>query len=422
MTIGANFSRSVVTAGYYLQTDRTTGVTTKIGFGSDTTSQTSRTVSSNVTSNFATRKRKGNLPINPYSKSTFERYDPLFPTLDTWQSSGILSREYHRSVMGSWCNATARFTSAESANADDPTQKVVSRLFDEIRLGKTNSLVTMAEAHKTAALVVNSATKIYTAIRALRSLHFGDFARALTLQGKSDARGFRSPPRGRSGAGMSQDWLANTWLEYSYGWKPLLNDVYSSAEALSKYMTEYSNVTRCVKSKAKSSRSASFKKSDPVQDYFKEDRHERWVEIGLYYKIPTGQIPAATAFGLNNPLEVVWELVPFSFVADWFIPIGDALRSLTATSGLTFSGGYKTVRELRTTEYGWVGAGRWNPEGGINHSYTGKGRSYITSFSMNRSLLTTWPSYGFPKWKDPRSFLHAASAIALLQSLFLQKK
>lgn len=34
------------------------------------------------------------------------------------------------------------------------------------------------------------------------------------------------------------------------------------------------------------------------------------------------------ALGLNNPVGVVWELVPFSFVIDWFLPIGKLIDTM----------------------------------------------------------------------------------------------
>jgi hypothetical protein len=39
--------------------------------------------------------------------------------------------------------------------------------------------------------------------------------------------------------------------------------------------------------------------------------------------------------GFTNPLEVAWELVPFSFAADWFVPVGSWLSGLDALLGLT---------------------------------------------------------------------------------------
>jgi hypothetical protein len=41
------------------------------------------------------------------------------------------------------------------------------------------------------------------------------------------------------------------------------------------------------------------------------------------------------AFGLNNPVKAVWELLPFSFVVDWFFKISDHLDHLTRVQPTT---------------------------------------------------------------------------------------
>ena len=44
-----------------------------------------------------------------------------------------------------------------------------------------------------------------------------------------------------------------------------------------------------------------------------------------------GQLRAfASALGLNNPLQVFWEAIPYSFVVDWFLKVGRRLSALTA--------------------------------------------------------------------------------------------
>jgi len=40
------------------------------------------------------------------------------------------------------------------------------------------------------------------------------------------------------------------------------------------------------------------------------------------------------AFGLDNPLAIAWEVVPFSFVVDWFLPINRYLKNISALNGL----------------------------------------------------------------------------------------
>lgn len=44
--------------------------------------------------------------------------------------------------------------------------------------------------------------------------------------------------------------------------------------------------------------------------------------------------------GLINPLSIAWDLVPYSFVFDWWLPIGDILRGYESSLGLQFVSGY----------------------------------------------------------------------------------
>jgi hypothetical protein len=53
-----------------------------------------------------------------------------------------------------------------------------------------------------------------------------------------------------------------------------------------------------------------------------------WVSIEP--KSPFAQASAAIAstLGLNAPLSTVWDLIPFSFVADWILPVGKTIQRL----------------------------------------------------------------------------------------------
>lgn len=42
----------------------------------------------------------------------------------------------------------------------------------------------------------------------------------------------------------------------------------------------------------------------------------------------------ASALGLSTPLQTIWELIPFSFVVDWFIPVGNTFQTLERKLGL----------------------------------------------------------------------------------------
>jgi hypothetical protein len=74
-------------------------------------------------------------------------------------------------------------------------------------------------------------------------------------------------------------------------------------------------------------------------------------------------------YGLINIAENAWELIPFSFVVDWFVGVGDFLHNITALAGLTFENGSITRhRDGVRTEI--LRNDRGSP-GGV-YSYSGK--------------------------------------------------
>jgi len=43
----------------------------------------------------------------------------------------------------------------------------------------------------------------------------------------------------------------------------------------------------------------------------------------------------AKQLGLTNPVQVLWDAVPMSFVVDWFLPVNKYLSSFDASLGVT---------------------------------------------------------------------------------------
>lgn len=84
------------------------------------------------------------------------------------------------------------------------------------------------------------------------------------------------------------------------------------------------------------------------------------------------------ALGLTSPLSTTWELIPFSFVLDWFIPVGDALkecerRGLNLVDEAAVTRSYflhdwciSEKHESTIRPYGTITASSWIP------SYLGK--------------------------------------------------
>ena len=365
----------------------------------------------------------------------------------------LLSRDFYQGNPESF---GARST--KGPPAADPAPELVSKLLSQLQSAKANTAVAMAELNKTAAFVTKTALKLVDSYTALRHLRFRDFAMELGLTQKV-SRKVRTQYRQKAAsfktskytAGdlreFNSKFAAEAWLEYSYAWKPLLKDVYDHADALAQTVVERQGVMREAKAKVKTEKEYSeLTERDSTVDFGYKSHDQQWQAMEVRFSVPPGTVSAVRAFGLINPLEVAWELVPFSFVADWFLPIGDAIRNLTATVGLTFHSGWKTTRTLHTIENRVFANGRRYLSGNISATATGSVSGIHWWFEIHRTLLTDFPSPTFPQWKDPRGLghkggkdlwtgeiqssettllqdsAHGLSAIALLQVTFTNPK
>jgi hypothetical protein len=128
--------------------------------------------------------------------------------------------------------------------------------------------------------------------------------------------------------------LANNWLEYSFGWSPLIQDIYNAADHLQ-------NPIKSVRPTGKSD-ATHYKmvESGSIPSGFFSRRSvfgKRYAKMGCEVTINNPNLYLLNKLGLANPASVAWELIPFSFVVDWFTTVGEFLSSGTDFLGLTVS-------------------------------------------------------------------------------------
>lgn len=100
------------------------------------------------------------------------------------------------------------------------------------------------------------------------------------------------------------------------------------------------------------------------------------------------------AFGVNRIASVVWEAVPFSFVVDWFVNVGDMIASVEDnlegdsllpclihdfSHSLKYE--YRTRLELR-----------WKPQGSSFNIQVDMGHYYTSSYERRRDYPSLWDS------------------------------
>lgn len=126
--------------------------------------------------------------------------------------------------------------------------------------------------------------------------------------------------------------VAERWLELQYGIIPLLKDVYGAAEFLAHHL----NVPLRQRVVVRRTIYGTMHTASPLNVMYTRRQCLRRLQIIAYIT----EKDVAQLAGLTNPASVAHELMPLSFVLDWFIPIGSWLAArgtVNALQGLFIS-------------------------------------------------------------------------------------
>lgn len=203
---------------------------------------------------------------------------------------------------------------------------LLGKLKEKIQGSDFNLGIFLAEGNETLHMIADTAHRIDKSIRALRHGNVAGAARTL-LEGTG-----RKPLRPYSSmkdlSNRSEKAFYSHWLELQYGWLPLLSDVESGAQFLAHKVLDLP-VMRTSVSRRKEIPIAWVYEYDSVPGEKKSiassGAKSHFRRLTVYHK---AQAPSlAQQLGLLDPLSVAWEKLPWSFVVDWFIPIGQWLNA-----------------------------------------------------------------------------------------------
>ena len=128
---------------------------------------------------------------------------------------------------------------------------------------------------------------------------------------------------------------------------------------------------------------------------------------------------ALSSFGIANLGTIAWELVPFSFVVDWLLPVGDWIDSFDALLGYTSVTCSVSTIIRRTASFSGsipkttVGSGI--QRGDLTISSTPSVRRDV---HLVRQVPSGVPLPTLPRFKDPVSLRHMANGLSLLATSF----
>lgn len=283
--------------------------------------------------------------------------------------------------------------------------------------------VNIAERKQSIDMMAARASQLLRFVKNLKQLRFSAAARDLGLRvtRKRDSRQWvrmtvKGPvtlknPRGDYEMKLKRKLksFGNNFLEYHFGWSPLLNDIGGAIEMT--HAPVYKGQARRVKESASITGSPPSAPTTQVRGQFttKGAYTKVKVTLGGDVVVSDPNVARLSSMGFVNPLTIAWELVPFSFVADWFTNIGDVLASYTDFAGLTLQRSYTTVY-AKNEEMSWYCAGAPNYYSNpmyILPIYGG------TGWYVSRSLGISLPTFAIRPIKWP-SITRGATAISLL--------
>lgn len=351
------------------------------------------------------------LPNNPFHHSQVDTtYKPgLYGTISwgiDWAAGGIWKwMPYYYS--GHIYGQVSAYSSAPfaSSSSDDSDTKARNAVLDRVRGSSASLGMAFVERKQTVGMIAKNVNRIATAALAIRRGNLKHAAELFGLQ-KVSGRNLRNsiPPSPKN--------LSNHWLEYSYGWRPLLNDIYDSCELLADtyYRQKPTVVTATGKHKFKkvgylvSEGSLHTETCDTTSE--SSTRYLlRFVESNAFLRV-------AEKTGLSNPALLVWEAIPYSFVIDWILPVGSYLQNLNATAGLSFHSGTVSTRVITNH------VTTLNPKVQGNDQVLVSGGRIVRSELKSRQVLSSFPSPVLAPDFSALGVNRVISALALLTQAF----
>lgn len=208
--------------------------------------------------------------------------------------------------------------------------------------------------------------------------------------------------------------LSNSWLEYVYGWAPLIEDLKSATEAYAKLKNKVETVRAFGKG-------SSEVKTPAVLGLGGHSNYIRYNQVVSHSQKTTclikgvckadlqgvdaeaaDRLQTALGFNLQDFLPTIWELIPYSFVVDMFTNIGDILNS---GYGLTSDWVWTSKSELNKST---VEVARYADFSKISALTNGQAKITESGGSLKMSLKTY--SRGIPQLRLPNLVIELPSS------------
>jgi hypothetical protein len=376
----------------------------------------SRSYTSVRTPGFKKKSHDGTLPINPYSMSLYRMNDGEYQS----RTDSVTNGTPGWGIIYNTIAGIGLMDVTPQPHYGSRVNPAIAKLAGKINAANVNLGEDLSTANQTLRLFTNNVTRIGKAFQLLKQGYLKGSMKQLGKPLKEGSIEFYNELKkgGKSGIVLA----AEMWLELRYGWMPLVSDIHGSMKIFSQALVKSPVVYYVHASSTVNDQGVVPLSFDSLANGYITGKKYYTVKsttkFGLYYKVDDVIVNKLAQLGLTSPTLLAWELLPYSFIVDWFLPIGQALEAFSDFDGLVFVKGYKTqiTKTYISVVFNSDEYVQTAPGFSTRRRNTGNASEELVKF--DRTILTDFPAPNFPRPKNPLSYIHAANAVALLITRF----
>lgn len=177
--------------------------------------------------------------------------------------------------------------------------------------------------------------------------------------------------------------LYKNWLEYRYGWRILIFEMQDLYEVMTSYDDKRKRFRQSVGYSQRDITSETYAYTNAAGTKTFHEVTE--IDFSVRGIVVLDLEPPKISM---NPVITAWEVIPYSFVIDWFVGVGkwlESVQALALSSDHTAAWGYKVNAERRYTSEPWDNAPGWDID------FTEEGETRAEQVKRNPSKIPITP-------------------------------
>lgn len=286
--------------------------------------------------------------------------------------------------------------------------RCLAEALNKVREQKFDASETLVGLRQSVGMVLERSAQLLLAYRQARR---ADWKGSLRTLGIWDSRKKWKLPSTKD--------AADFWIELQFGWLPLMNDIHSGVNLVNKGLENPKSTLSVVRR---------LQQGLPFSEWTGTNEPYGWtkrsvkmdakalVEVRYRFRVSDPFLHELVTLGVDNPAYVAWVALPWSFLVDWLLPVGDWLQALSAPLGLTFVDGYMSSRREGVIDiFGEEFGAMHDPTFPTVWRSSKSAWTRVSALELSRYPYTDWPRPS-PYFRLPSmSTTRATNAVALLR-------